>query len=49
LTLTLPVINAAAQVTFLVSGGSKAKIVSEILTNAPCHYRAAMVSPSDAD
>jgi len=49
LTLTLPVINAASQVTFLVSGASKARIVSEILASdsAPLDYPAAKVRPVD--
>ena len=49
LTLTLPVINAAAQVTFLVSGTSKAKIVREILCSpeASFDYPAARVRPSE--
>jgi 6-phosphogluconolactonase len=49
LTLTLPVINAAAQVTFLVSGTSKAKIVREILGSdgASFNYPAAKVRPSE--
>ncbi len=49
LTLTLPVINAAAQVTFLVSGESKAAIVREILLadGASCSYPAAKVRPSE--
>jgi 6-phosphogluconolactonase len=49
LTLTLPAINAAAQVTFLVSGASKAKIVGEILSSdsSSSDYPAAKVSPSD--
>jgi 6-phosphogluconolactonase len=48
LTLTLPVINAAAQVTFLVSGKSKAAIVSEIFPadGASCSYPAAKVAPT---
>jgi 6-phosphogluconolactonase len=47
LTLTLPVINAAAQVTFLVSGETKAAIVKEILLadSASCNYPAAKVRP----
>ena len=49
LTLTLPVINAAAQVTFLVAGASKAKIVSDILASdsAPLDYPAVKVRPVD--
>ena len=49
LTLTLPVINTAAQVTFLVSGGSKARIVHEVLAadGGPCDYPAAKVRPSE--
>jgi 6-phosphogluconolactonase len=49
LTLTLPVLNAAAQVTFLVSGGSKAKIVGQILSSdiSSSDYPAAKVRPSD--
>jgi 6-phosphogluconolactonase len=49
LTLTLPVINAAAQVAFLVSGESKAKIVREILAAdaAASSYPAGKVRPTD--
>ena len=49
LTLTLPVINAARQVTFLVSGTSKAKIVGEILGpgGASLEYPAAKIRPSE--
>ncbi|MGH7855517.1 MAG: 6-phosphogluconolactonase [Candidatus Binatia bacterium] len=49
LTLTLPVINAAVQATFLVSGESKAKIVREILVpySVACNYPAAKVRPSN--
>ena len=49
LTLTLPVINAAAQVTFLIAGESKRAIVNEILRSDAdsFKYPAARVSPSD--
>ena len=49
LTLTLPVINAAAQVTFLIAGQSKRSIVNEILRSDAdsFSYPAARVSPSD--
>lgn len=48
LTLTLPVINAAAQVTFLVSGESKAAILREIVgaKKGSGNYPAARVRPS---
>ncbi|MGE5217029.1 MAG: 6-phosphogluconolactonase [Chloroflexota bacterium] len=49
LTLTLPVINDAMQVTFLVAGESKSTIVAEILgsrTHSPT-YPAAKVRPAD--
>jgi 6-phosphogluconolactonase len=49
LTLTLPVINAAAQVTFLVSGESKRAIVKQLLGAGadPANFPAARVSPTD--
>jgi len=45
ITLTLPVINLADRITFLVSGKSKANIVAEILNNKKINmiYPAAMV------
>ena len=46
LTLTFPVINNAAEVSFLVSGASKAPIVKEILTNGRSGYPAARVRPA---
>jgi 6-phosphogluconolactonase len=49
LTLTLPVLNAAAQVTFLIAGQSKAAIVNEILGSdrSAENYPAAQVKPID--
>ena len=49
LTLTLPVINAAAQVTFLIAGQSKRAIVDAILRSDSdsFNYPAARVSPTD--
>jgi len=49
LTLTLPVINAAAQVTFLVAGQSKSAVVKEILgtESRRSTYPAARVSPAN--
>ena len=49
LTLTLPVINAAAQVTFLVAGQSKSAVVKEILGSDShlCSYPATKVNPTD--
>ncbi len=47
LTLTLPVINAAVHVAFLVAGASKAAIVKEILGSANASsYPAAQVMPA---
>lgn len=48
LTITVPVINAAAQVTFLASGKSKAKIVRKILADhvTAAKYPAAKVRPA---
>jgi len=45
----LPVINAAAQVTFLIAGQSKRAIVNEILRSDAdsFKYPAARVSPSE--
>jgi 6-phosphogluconolactonase len=49
LSLTLPVINAAAQVSFLVSGTSKTAIVKQILGPTPARidYPAARVNPAN--
>ena len=49
LTLTLPVINAASQVSFLVSGASKSAIVKQILGATPARpdYPAARVNPAN--
>ena len=49
LTLTLSVINAAAQVTFLVTGESKSTIVKKILGSEPYSrtYPAVKVTPAD--
>jgi 6-phosphogluconolactonase len=49
LTLTLPVINAAAQATFLVSGESKRAIVKQLLgaSRESSNFPAAKVAPTD--
>ncbi len=49
LTLTLPVINAAAQVAFLISGESKKSIVREMAgsDSASANYPAAQVRPKN--
>ena len=47
LTLTFPVINNAAQITFLIAGQSKANVVKEILGNEAgmAMYPAARIAP----
>jgi len=47
ITLTLPVLNQARRITFLVSGQSKSKVVSEIIrgTEGTEKYPAALVEP----
>jgi 6-phosphogluconolactonase len=47
LTLTLPVINAAARVVFLVSGAEKAKVVKTALSDQAPALPAAMIRPGD--
>jgi len=48
--LTLPVLNRAANILFLVSGSDKAGIVSEVLKNANRnHYPAGRVHPTDGE
>ncbi len=46
LTLTLPAINHAAQISFLIAGKSKAAIVKEIFAPAPPDYPAAIIQPA---
>jgi 6-phosphogluconolactonase len=47
LTLTLPAINAASQVIFLVSGASKADILGKVLSTECENLPAQMVKPTD--
>ena len=47
ITLTFPVLNHAAEVVFLVSGVSKAQILSEILRPGPQKYPAQSVEPEN--
>ncbi len=51
LTLTLPVINRADQVTFLATGASKAERVADIILKRPGYkqYPAAMVDPAGGE
>jgi 6-phosphogluconolactonase len=47
LTFTLPLINAAARVMFLVAGGEKAKVIKAVLTETGSSLPASMVSPTN--
>ena len=49
LTLTLPVLNNAANILFLIAGASKAAIVKELLGAKPgtANYPAAKIQPRD--
>jgi len=47
ITLTFPVLNDASEVVFLVSGGSKARILSEILNPGAQKYPAQSVQPEN--
>ena len=47
LTLTLPVLNAAAAVVFLVAGSGKADILKEILEGTQKRYPAQLVQPDE--
>jgi 6-phosphogluconolactonase len=47
ITFTLPVINAAAHVMFLVAGAEKAKVLKTVLGDTPGGLPAALVRPSD--
>jgi len=49
ITLTLPVLNLAACVMFLVSGSDKASIVKEIFENPDAHLPAQEVRPRDGE
>jgi 6-phosphogluconolactonase len=46
ITFTLPVINAAAHVMFLVAGGEKAKVLKAVLGDTPSGLPAALVRPT---
>jgi 6-phosphogluconolactonase len=45
ITMTLPVINHAAAIIFLVSGKSKAAILQEVFREGPAHYPAQLIEP----
>lgn len=47
LTLTFPVINNAAQITFLIAGQSKAAVVNGILAGQNSHAPAARIKPAN--
>ncbi|MFI5347554.1 MAG: 6-phosphogluconolactonase [Elusimicrobiota bacterium] len=50
ITFTLPLINAAAKVAFVVSGADKAEMVTSILENPPTSaHPASLVSPAKGD
>jgi 6-phosphogluconolactonase len=47
--LTLPVINRARQVIFLVSGEEKSEIMKEVLENSQSNLPASHVRPANGD
>ena len=47
LSLTFPLINNAAQITFLIAGQSKSAIVKEILATENSNFPAAQIRPAD--
>lgn len=49
ITMTLPLINSAASVLFLVSGAEKAGIVREVLHGPPNRYPAQEVRPTNGE
>jgi 6-phosphogluconolactonase len=49
ITLTLPVLNHAACVMFMVSGADKASIVKQIFENPDAHLPAQEVRPADGE
>jgi 6-phosphogluconolactonase len=49
LTMTLPVLNNAAEVMFLVSGEDKASILKEILSDGPAVFPAQLIQPTNGE
>jgi len=47
ITLTLPVLNAAAEVIFIVAGAEKAKVVKAVLADSSISLPAGMIQPPD--
>jgi 6-phosphogluconolactonase len=48
-TMTLPVLNNASQVMFLVSGQDKAAILKDVLTDGPTRFPAQLITPTDGE
>ena len=47
LTMTLPLLNNAATIVFLVSGAEKADILSQVLDGPPAQFPAQLINPVD--
>jgi 6-phosphogluconolactonase len=47
ITMTLPVLNSAATVLFLVSGADKAAMVKEVLNGEPGRFPAQAINPTN--